>query len=130
MINLINFKKKPENLITILIVDDDEMLLDLLKDYGNPSKSINIIYCSNAIDAIRTVKEKEIHGIFSDVNMMNMKQLDDFLFKKASDIPVYRFSGESKQHLNIRLVKPFTREQYLYAVMGLAGLAKIVKTVA
>lgn len=130
MFKLTNFKKKPEFKINILVVDDDGLLLDLLKDYGSPSTSVNIIYCTNAIEAINTVRENNIDGILSDVNMDNMKALDDFLYKKASDIPVYRFSGESTRHLNIRLIKPFSQYQYLDAVGELAGLAKIVKAAA
>lgn len=123
-------QKKKTDFINILVVDDDPLLMDLLKEYGSPSKVVNIVYCSNAEDAVNTVLNTNIHGVLSDVNMNNMEYLDRFLFEKASDIPIYRFSGDCPRHLNIRLVKPFNCDEYRSALIELAGLARIVKNAA
>ena len=122
--------KKVEDEINILVVDDDEDLLEILKAYGSPSEHIKMIYANNAEDAISIVKYNSVHGVFSDVRMVNMKLLDDFLTAQASEIPVYRFSGDCVRHLNIRLVKPFDDKEYLSVVKELAGIAKIVKNAA
>lgn len=122
--------KKVEDDINILVVDDDEDLLEILKAYGSPSESIKMIYSNNAEDAINIVKYNNIHGVFSDVRMVNMDVLDNFLKAQASEIPVYRFSGDCIRHLNIRLVKPFDDKEYLSVVKELAGIAKIVKNAA
>lgn len=60
---------------TVLIVDDEPDIRDLLKTYLEPSMG-TILEASNGLEALNTMKENQIHILIADVNMPEMNGLE------------------------------------------------------
>lgn len=129
--SILNFLKKPQpslipNKFTILVIEDNIELLEVLKAVKIPQE-INVVYSSNALEAIGILKHQEINAILSDIQMENMDSLNYEINKLYSEIPVFRMSGSYPSFPNLMLSKPFSMPEYRSTLIQLYGLGKGLK---
>ncbi len=80
---------------TILIVDDEQLIRELLYDFL--SKSYNVILCGNGYDALMEIEKNSIQLALVDINMPDMNGLDFIqkAIKIKTDISYIVISGNS-----------------------------------
>lgn len=91
---------------TILLVDDEEMVLDVAKEMLEEI-GFHVLTAANGHEAVQVFKElhKEIHCVLLDLTMPQMDGRDTLIeFKKLDkDIPVILSSGFSEQEIKDRM---------------------------
>ena len=97
-----------KNKKTILIVDDDKLILNILEDkLNNQIKNINILKASTYKDAIKYILDKEQHIDISilDLNLPGVEDgaVVDFALKK--DIPTIVLTGTMNDNLKQTLLE-------------------------
>ncbi|MEX3316586.1 response regulator [Sulfitobacter sp. PS-8MA] len=84
----------------ILHIDDDPIVLELVKSVFSGDRDIAVLSCLNAHDALEVVKDLRPDLILSDISMPemgglelahNLKQID-----AISDVPIIFLSGRSR----------------------------------
>jgi len=84
----------------ILHIDDDPIVLDLVKTVFSDDRSIVVVSCLNAHDALEVVEDLHPDIIISDISMpdmgglelaQNIKQIE-----AVSNIPIIFLSGRSR----------------------------------
>ncbi len=84
----------------ILHIDDDPIILELVKSVFSGDPSIVVVSCLNAHDALEVVKDLRPDLILSDISMPdmgglelahNLKQID-----AIADVPIIFLSGRSR----------------------------------
>lgn len=84
----------------ILHIDDDPIILELVKSVFSDDRSIVVLSCLNAHDALEVVKDLRPNLIISDISMPdmgglelahNLKQIE-----AISDVPIIFLSGRSR----------------------------------
>ncbi len=84
---------------TVLVVDDEEEIRDMLKAYLK-REGLNAISCSNGADALDVITKQEIHLVLLDIMM---EELDGFevlrrIREKQADIPVIFLSARHEEY--------------------------------
>ena len=84
---------------TVLVVDDEEEIRDMLKAYLK-REGLNVISCSNGADALDVITKQEVHLVLLDIMM---EELDGFevlrrLREKQADIPVIFLSARHEEY--------------------------------
>ena len=103
-----------------MIIDDDPMILDLMKHYCEKSRFVNYcIACDNAIDGLRLLSNDEFDIVFLDYNMPHMSGKAFLELKQDSSKVVMitsevNFAVESYNYSSIidYLVKPIGFEKF------------------
>lgn len=87
--------KKP----TVLIVDDEKEILDLLKQVVE-LENFKVITSLKVEDALQSVEENRIDAIISDINFPGMTGIDllETVKKNHDDIPVILITGYSNRY--------------------------------
>lgn len=98
----------------ILVVDDDEAILSLLRE-ALPMLGFEAEFASSGVEAIALIQSKLYDLILSDVRMpeINGIEVASAAFKNAADVPVLFMSGNPNVQVEERsfLAKPFTINQ-------------------
>ena len=98
----------------ILVVDDDEAVLTLLKE-ALPMLGFEADFASSGNEAVNLIKTKQYELILSDVRMpeMNGIEVATAAFRTSADMPVLFMSGNPNVQVEERsfLAKPFTITQ-------------------
>lgn len=84
---------------TVLVVDDEEEIRDMLKAYLK-REGLNVISCSNGADALDVITKQEVHLVLLDIMM---EELDGFevlrrLREKQEEIPVIFLSARHEEY--------------------------------
>ena len=119
-------QEKIESKESILVVDDNLELLEMLKKVKLPA-SMNIIYAESAKEAVKHLHESNIVAILADITMPNQELLDYEIAKMFSKIPVFRMSGNHSHYTNLMLHKPFSTNAYRDVLIQLECLGKMSK---
>lgn len=106
--------------ITILVVDDDSNLLEILKE-GLEDFSFDVVTASNGVEARQIISSSKIDCLVTDITMpeMNGVELVTFLRGEDNNIPVFFITGYmdySREVLNsfkpkAVIFKPFDIEE-------------------
>ena len=106
-----------------IVVDDEPLALNLLRDFINKVPFLNLIkLCKDAYDAIEVMQSSKVDLMFLDINMPEITGLE--LIKNIEYKPLVIFTTAYSQHavqgfeLNAidYLVKPFLFERFFKAV--------------
>lgn len=112
------------NKISCIIVDDEPLARDLLKNYILKLPFLDLITeCSSAIEALSTIKQQRIDLIFMDIEMPEidgltfmrtlLPQNQDVIFTTAySEYAVQGFENDAVDYL----LKPITMERFLQSI--------------
>ena len=84
---------------TILVVDDEKMIRDLLVDILSDSGEYRVLTAVNGKDALNICQEEEVDLVFTDLRMPEMggMELLEELRKRNPDIPVVILTGYGKK---------------------------------
>lgn len=109
-----NIEKK-----TLLIVEDDENVLSMMKEYFE-YLGYKVIIASNGMDGLKTIKSENYDLLITDIVMPYISGvgLISFLKEKYPDIPAIAVTGYGKnleklaaeKRADVVLRKPFTME--------------------
>lgn len=98
----------------ILVIDDDESILNLLKD-ALPALGYNADFVMDGDEAISLIKQYPYDLIMSDIRMPEINGIDvaRAAYKTKPDIPILFMSGNSNTIAEERsfLSKPFTLDE-------------------
>ncbi|MDM8543533.1 response regulator [Desulfococcaceae bacterium HSG7] len=85
----------PETIETILLVDDDDALLEVLSEYFKLKGRYRIITASNGMDALSIIKGETVNCCVTDINMPHMGGLElaEQIRKIDNTIPVIIMTG-------------------------------------
>ena len=106
-----------------IIIDDEPLAIDLIKEYCSKLDFIDVIgIFTNALDAIVTIKEKKVDLIFSDIEMPQINGID--FINSLDNKPLFIFTTAYSQYavegfeLNAvdYLVKPIPYHRFIKAV--------------
>ena len=91
--------KLAQKKLTILVVDDDEDILDIIEEYL--SKSFNILRALDGEDALLIYQSEVIHFIITDIQMAKMDgvSLINKIREKDSSLPIISISGVGASYL-------------------------------
>lgn len=110
---------------TVLLVDEDEININMITKYF-ARENIQLLHAKNPLEALKTVEEKTVHAIISEINL---SKLDGFSLKQKlnlkneyANIP-FLFISHQKTHelidranqleVNYFLQKPFFMNELL-----------------
>jgi DNA-binding NtrC family response regulator len=84
----------------LLIVDDEELLLDVLK-YSMKRLADNVFTASNGADALKILKHETIHCIVCDINMPEMNGMEVLRNLRAMNFstPFIFYTGNGNREL-------------------------------
>ena len=95
----------------ILVVDDDETILDLLKE-ALPALGYDADFATNGEDAIEMIKNQAYNLILSDIRMPEINGIDvaRAAYHNRPNMPILFMSGNPNTIVEERsfLAKPFT----------------------
>jgi len=108
--------------ITVLIVDDSAIMLNLIKQALSPD-GYSLVLARNGEEGIAAFKEHEIDIVITDINMpvMDGIVLISELRKIDSNVPIFALTSEADEHVRERgrqagangwMVKPFQPAQF------------------
>lgn len=106
-----------------MIVDDEPLAQDVIETYIKDFPLVTLVgKCSNAIEALETLKQENIQLIFLDIKMPSLSGIN--MLKSLSSPPCVIFTTAYAQHalegfeLNAvdYLLKPFSFERFVQAV--------------
>jgi DNA-binding response OmpR family regulator len=113
------FTKKSEDKKTLLIVEDDENVLSMMKEYFE-YLGYNVIIASNGMDGLKIIKSENYDLLITDIVMPYISGIGliSFLKEKYPDIPVIAVTGYGKnlekvaaeKRADVVLRKPFTMQ--------------------
>jgi DNA-binding response OmpR family regulator len=113
------FTKKSEDKKTLLIVEDDENVLSMMKEYFE-YLGYNVIIASNGMDGLKIIKSENYDLLITDIVMPYISGIGliSFLKEKYPDIPVIAVTGYGKnlekvaaeKRADVVLRKPFTMD--------------------
>lgn len=121
--------KTVQNNKNVLIIDDNEDFLDILKEYFKHIEHIYNIYTVSSCDeAVKILKDNDINLAFIDINLQVMSGLEclHVLREVNPELPAYLMSGyiidnESDDFKNLNILgileKPFTLLEFLSIVV-------------
>lgn len=92
----------------IVVVDDNKMFLEVVKDFIETQKDFKCVAFSNPEDALRYVlDEKEIHAVVSDYEMpqMNGLTLAKRIIEKLPAMKIIVMSGHDTNYLKKMALK-------------------------
>ncbi len=119
----------------VLLVDDDEQVIDILKRILKSSENIDIITCNNLSKAKQILETIDVHLLVIDYNLPDGNGID-FVESIRAEVngtkylPVIMLSGEGntvklsalKKGVNMFLNKPFNGQELLAIVNNLLAL--------
>ncbi len=117
-----------ENKIRALIIDDEELARELVKNYIKDFEEIEIVgECANGFEGIKSIQECKPDLIFLDIQMPKLNGFE--MIELLDDIPEVVFITAHNQfaikafELNAvdYLLKPYSKERLLAAVEKAAG---------
>ena len=101
-----------ENL-KILVVDDEETILHVLREYLEYSNQYNVLTAGDGLEALDIIKSEKIDCCFTDISMPNLNgvELAKEIHLVDNTIPVIVMTGmnsniENVNNETIRLIKP------------------------
>ncbi|MCF8715291.1 response regulator transcription factor [Joostella atrarenae] len=106
-----------------IIIDDEPLAIDLIKEYCGKLDFIDVVgVFTNALDAIVTIKERNVDLIFSDIEMPQINGID--FINSLDNKPLFIFTTAYSQYavegfeLNAvdYLVKPIPYHRFIKAV--------------
>lgn len=110
-------------MMTYLIIDDEHMAHDVIKNYGDQLGNMKLLkHCYDALEALDFLRNNQVDLIFLDLNMPKLK---GFEFLRSLPNPpkvivttAYQEHALEGYELNIAdyLLKPFSFERFLKAV--------------
>jgi response regulator RpfG family c-di-GMP phosphodiesterase len=112
-----------ENL-RILVVDDEECILDIFKNYFESSSDYTLLTASNGLEALEIIKSSQINCCFTDLAMPRLDGLElaRRIYQYDNTIPVVVMTGYPSMDIAIEtlkngvvdfITKPFSIEQIL-----------------
>jgi DNA-binding LytR/AlgR family response regulator len=117
--------------IRCLIVDDEPLAQRVIELYASDIPSLEVVQkCSNALEAMEVLKEKEVDLLFLDINMPKLSGLE--LLRAMKNPPfviittAYAEFAIQGYELNVvdYLMKPFGFERFLKAFQKVVDLLK------
>ena len=85
------------SILKILIIDDDEKLCRLIKEYLD-AMGYDVLYVHNGQDGLSMLDEKEFHAVILDVMMPGINGFDTLqAIRKKSDIPVLMLTARGDE---------------------------------
>lgn len=109
--------------INCLIVDDEPLARDLLMDYVGKVQVLSLTgYCANALEAMETLRQKQIDLIFLDIQMPEVTGINmlKVLKNRPMTILTTAYSDYALESYELDVVdyllKPITLERFLMAV--------------
>ncbi len=97
---------KPQTKATILFVDDEEDIIDVITQYfGN--KDYRVLSAQNGIEAIKILAKEKVDCCFTDINMPEMDGLElaEKIRKIDNTIPVIIMTGNPSLENSIQTLK-------------------------
>lgn len=120
-INLLKFKSKK---MKCVIIDDEPLAVDLLKDFVSKVDSLELISTfNNAIDAVSFINQNNVDLIFLDIQMPHFSGIEflNTIEKKPLIIFTTAYSDYAVEGFNLGavdyLVKPIPFHRFLKAVV-------------
>ncbi len=106
-----------------LAIDDEPLALNIVKEFSSKIEFINLVAtCTNPIEAIKIINQREIDLIFLDIQMPNITGLEFIRSLKNPPLvifttayPNYALDGFELNATDY-LVKPFSFERFLRSV--------------
>lgn len=121
--------KKEEQKIRVLVLDQNEDLLSILKE-GKYSKDLEMVFSTDETLVLRDMG-RYYDAILADVDLKQNQLVDKKLRELAADMPVYRMSeGRYTNNVNVVLQKPFTLDVFERKIKEIRGLALYLKKTA
>jgi len=116
---------------TILIVDDEKMIRDLLRNTLE-REGYNTAIADSGIDALKIIQSRKIDAVFSDIEMEGMTGIEllKMIRTTDNDLPIMLISGHANKYskddkdlvnVNGIITKPFRNFDILQAVENLFG---------
>ncbi len=113
--------------LKILVVDDEEIILNIFKEYLESTNSYTVITARDGIEALEIIKKEEINCCFTDIAMprMNGVELAERIQAYDNTIPVFVMTGYPSMDSAIKtlkngvvdfLTKPIKMEQIPLAI--------------
>ncbi len=120
---------------TVLIVDDDKQIVDILLRILNSSENIDVLHCDNLAKAKQILENIDIHLLIIDYNLPDgdgISFISELRNEKSmmKNLPVIMLSGEGseikipalKKGANMFLSKPFNGQELLAIANNLLNL--------
>ena len=81
----------------VLVVDDEKEIRDAIDIYLRSSENINIIKCSDGVEALEALENKEIHLILLDIMMPRLDGIRTCMkIRESRNIPIIMLSAKSE----------------------------------
>ena len=117
----------------ILIVDDEELIREVIKEYCNV-ENYSYLECDNGLDAIELVKKNDFDCIILDIMMPKMDGLTAYKeIKNIKDIPTIILSARGEEYdkllgfdlgVDDYLTKPFSPKELIARIKAVTKRTK------
>jgi PAS domain S-box-containing protein len=96
----------PCNRISLLYVDDEPALLDLVKQFLEQSDVFDVDTAHSAAEALNILKKKDYEGIISDYQMPEMDGIEllKSIRSRYPDLPFIIFTGKGREEVVIQAI--------------------------
>ena len=116
-----------DNAYKIVVVDDEEMILDIFRDYLESTSSHQVLTAGNGYEALDIIKSQEIDCCFTDISMPDLDgvQLAKMIHDHDNSIPVVVMTGYPSIENAVEtlkngvvdfLTKPIKMDQVLFTI--------------